>query len=186
MAANIPTLSIQFQNVIVRTSDSLREFRDTVPIDAASWAHIADGEWVALDGATGKYAIPGIDEDGHVDLANVNMVFTLGKTCEYPRMTLPTEITNMRGAQEGHLPVYKGHGPVEVDFKLFDQDASPGWSTVGVPVYVVSLPDEDGKVRALLSTSATGVDSHSGKLVGHLARVPSQNGGFVRVMLNNL
>jgi len=184
MAVTLPTLSNQFPNVIPRTPHSLTMFVDTVPIGHASWGYIDDGEWVE-EGANGDYNIPGAGAVA-LNLAGKVLYFTLGKTIEAPRQTLASmrevlDAKDLVANPRGNLPVYKGHEPAEVDFKVYDTAAT--WTVVGVVVYVVSGVDADGNVRAVLSTNATGDGATTGLAVGRLVKGPANNDGYVRVHL---
>jgi len=185
MPVTLPTLSNQFPNVIVRTAHHLTAFIDTVAVEPYSWAYISDGEWVELDATLDKYKVPGAGAvPAAVDLAAKTLYFVTGKTAEPPRQAMTREVEDSSSTtQEGYLPVYKGHEPVEVDSKIYDPDAVATWATVGVAVYVVSMLDGDGNARAVLSTDATGDGGTSGLAIGTLIKNAANNNGFVRVQL---
>ena len=186
MAVTLPTLSNQFPNAIVRTAHSLTAFIDTVKVEPYSWAYVKDGEWVELDGATNKYKVPGAGAvPAATNLAGKQLYILTGKTSEPPRQAMVREVEDASAtAQEGYLPVYKGHEPVEIDTKIFDPNAAAGWGTPGATVYVVSMLDASGNARAVLSTDATGDGATTGVAVGTLVRAAADSpDGFVRFRL---
>ena len=185
MPVTLPTLSNQFPNVIVRTAHHLTAFIDTVPVEPYSWAYISDGEWVELDSTLSKYKVPGAGAVPAATALNAKtLYFVTGKTTEPPRQVLMPDVEDASvTTQEGSLPVYKGHAPVEIDSKIFDPDAVATWATLGVTVYVVSMLDGDGNARAVLSTDATGDGATAGLAVGTLIQNAANNNGFVRVQL---
>lgn len=175
-----PSQSKQDKNVIVRTAHYLTQFVETVPIDPTSWEYIAEGEWVEC-GSDGKYKIPDDAKGNAVDLSGKKLYFVLGKKTDPSNQVLMLEVQDTDN-QAGCLPIYKGHDPVEVDFKFYDSDST--WN-VGDPAYVVSIKDSNNKIRAILSADSS-KNNINGKKVGVIVRVPTDNNGYVRVELDNL
>jgi len=173
------TLNLQSPNIKVLTGNYLTQHVETVPVDTTSWAYVMDGEWIELT-STGVYRVPGSGAIPAVVALNTKTLYlVLGKTVEPSRYTLTREIRDYATpAFGGHLNVFEAELPVELDTKIYDEEAT--W-TVGADAYLISGLDADGNARVVLSTAATGAGGLAGKKIGVVLAVPSANNGFARI-----